>query len=390
MNNHQTNPAQRATRIAPFYVMEILERAQQAEAAGRDVIHLEVGEPEFQAPQPIRDALVDAVGQGRCRYTHSKGLPGLRAAIADRYRADGIAVDPEQIIVSSGTSPLLVVVLATILDPGDQVLVLDPGYPCYPNDLTLLGCQAIPVPARPENGFRPDIADVRAAITPQTRAIIVNSPANPTGVVLSATELAELADLDVWLVVDEIYRGLEYGGQQVASALSLGRDNVIVVDGFSKRYAMTGFRLGYCVLPSRLAQPAQYLNQNTMISAAEFVQLAGIVALTDPAVQTDLDRQLHQLDRQRTVLLDGLRRLSIDVPAPPQGAFYLLADFRWADRPSLDLAVDILDTVGLAVAPGIDFGQQSEGFLRFSFAKDSAIIDQGIDRLDRWLLDTRQ
>jgi len=380
-----TASSARAQRIVPFRVMEVLERAQALERSGRDVLHLEAGELDYAAPQAATDAARAALAAGQTRYTHSQGTPELRAAIAAHYATLGAAVDPANLIVSSGTSPLLALALATVLDPGDEVLVADPGYPCYRNFAEIVGAVARPVPVTADQGFRPDPQAFRAAIGPRTKAILLGTPANPTGALLDATQLDAFADLGPWLIVDEIYRGLVYDGAAAHSATALARDNVIVVDGFSKRYAMTGFRLGWIALPERVAAPARAIQQNLTISANAFVQAAGLAVLRDPAMGAQLAAWVAELGARRNALVHGLRAIGVTVPAVPAGAFYVMSDMRALGRPSLQLAFDILDATGVALTPGSDFGAGGEGFLRWTFAKPTATIAAAIERVAAWL-----
>ncbi|XP_060085035.1 valine--pyruvate aminotransferase-like [Ylistrum balloti] len=371
--------------ISPFYVMEVMAKADKLEAEGQQICHLEVGELDFQTPKEIQESTIEALQSGAQNYTHTLGNNVLRQAIATKFLQEDIVVEIEQILVSTGTSPILFMVLAAVLDAGDEVILFDPGYPCYANFAKLLNIKIRTVKLKAEDGFRPNPNSLRQAIGPRTKAIILCSPANPTGVVLTPEELEKLADLGCWLIVDEIYRSIEYGCEPVPSSLKLNRPNIIIVDGFSKKYAMTGYRLGYGIFPRILKQKIQVIHQNLMISANPFVQAGGITALTHPQVELTRQVWLKELQKRRAVLMSGLDVLGINIFAKPEGAFYLLADFRWTGKKSLTLADEILDQCGVALTPGIDFGTQAEGFLRFSFSKSVPIIEKALTRLNQWI-----
>ena len=271
--------AARIALIEPFLAMEVMERAFAIERAGGKVLHLEIGEPDFPPPPAAVEACAAALREGETRYTDSRGLLELREAIAaDLARRFAVRVDPERVIVTSGTSPAMLLVFSLLVDPGDEVVIGTPHYPCYPSFVRACGGVPVFVPTDPARGYPLDPDAVRAAVTPRTRAIVVGSPANPTGAVQSAETLRAIAALGVPLVSDEIYDGLVYGGARVTSALAVS-DDAYVLDGFSKRYAMTGFRLGWLVAPRERVRPLQILSQNLFISANRFVQRAGIAAL---------------------------------------------------------------------------------------------------------------
>jgi len=372
---------ERLRAIQPFLAMEVLERAYAMEAAGAKVIHLEIGEPDFPAPEVAVEAAREALASGATRYTDSRGLPALRAAIAaDKARRTGTAVDPEQVIVTSGTSPALLLVFSLLLEPGDEVIVPAPHYPCYPNFVRFCGGVPVAVPCDPAAGWVVDPAAVRRALGPRTRAIVVGSPANPTGAVQPREVLAALADLGVPLVSDEVYDGLVYDGAHAASALEVeGPAERYVLDGFSKRYAMTGFRLGYVIAPREALRTLQILAQNLFISAAEFVQHAGLAALAHGGATVEAMRTAYA--RRRDLLVGGLRALGFGVPAAPRGAFYVLADARRFDADSRRLAARILEQAHVAVTPGIDFGAAGEGFLRFCYANSDDAIREALARM---------
>jgi aspartate/methionine/tyrosine aminotransferase len=343
------------------------------------VQHLEVGEPDFAPPPEVVEATRAALAAGDTHYTDSRGLPALREAIAlDVGRRTGRALDPERVIVTGGTSPALLLVFAWLLDPGDEVVLGTPHYACYPNIIRALGGVPVLVPTDPADGYRFDPARVRAALTPRTRAILVASPANPTGALQSRATLEALAALGPALVSDEIYDGLVYGGAATCPALSVD-DRAFALDGFSKRYAMTGFRLGWVVAPGPAIRGLQSLAQNLFISASSFAQRGGIAALSSGAAPAA--RMRAALEQRRKRLLEGLLALGFEVPAPPRGAFYVFADARRFGSDSRALAFDWLERAGVAVGPGVDFGAAGEGFMRFSYTAREDVIDRALERL---------
>lgn len=375
--------AQRVAAIEPFLAMEVAERAIALQREGRSVIRLEIGEPDFPPPPAVVDAVGRALANGETRYTDSRGLLELREAIAaDHARRSGVRVDPGRILVTSGTSPAMLLVFAQLVGPGDEVLLGTPHYPCTPNFVRLFGGEPVLVPTRPEDGWRLDPDAVRRRLTPRTRAVVVASPANPTGAVQSEDTLRALAGLGPPLVSDELYDGLVYDGALAKSALGLG-EAVYVLDGFSKRYAMTGFRLGWIVAPAPAARSLQILQQSLFISANGFVQRAGIAALEHGAVTVESMRSAYA--RRRRLLADGLRGLGFGVPRLPDGAFYVFADARRFGADSRALAFDLLERAGVATAPGVDFGAAGEGWLRFCCAASDADLEEAIARLGRAL-----
>jgi aspartate/methionine/tyrosine aminotransferase len=379
--------SRRACEIEPFLAMEVAERAFQMERAGVPVIHLEIGEPDFPPPPAALAACTEALRAGETRYTDSRGLADLREAIAHEHsRRSGVDVDPARVIVTSGTSPAMLLVFSLLLEPGDEVILGTPHYPCYPNFIRFCGGTPVLVPTDPGSGYQLAVADVRAAQTPRTRAIVVNSPANPTGAIQSGETLRALAELAVPIVSDEIYAGIVYGGARVTSLLEQS-DEGFVLDGFSKRYAMTGFRLGYAIVPPETLRPLQVMHQNLFISASSFVQFAGIAALRDGAERVEAMREAY--DRRRTLLLAGLRELGFRVPVEPEGAFYVFADARAFAPDSRKLAFDILERAHVGVTPGVDFGAAGEGWLRFCYAASEPSIEEALERLSRVLPELR-
>lgn len=367
--------------------MEVMERAFRMEDAGIDVVHLEIGEPAESPPRAASDAVARALAEGETAYSDSRGLRSLREAIAADYDGRfGVRVDPERIIVTSGTSPALLLAFSLLIDPGDEVVVPAPVYPCYPNFIRFCGGVPVFVPTEAENGFAIDLDRIAEAVSPRTRAILVNSPCNPTGAIQTRATLEGLAHWGLPILSDEIYDGLTYDDRKVASASELEADT-FVFDGFSKRYAMTGFRLGWAVVPDWATRPLQTMQQNFFISANRFVQHAGIAALKEGG--PDVERMRLGYQRKRDLLVGGLRRLGFGVPRVPDGAFYVLADARSFGADSRDLAEVLLERARVGTTPGIDFGPEAEGMLRFCYAVEEEAIEEALSRLEPVLNELR-
>lgn len=372
----------RSAAMPPFLVMEVLERAQALERAGREIIHLEVGEPDFETPAGIRAAGIRAIRDGKTRYTHSLGLLELREAISEDYRKEyGVEVSPERIVVTSGTSPAMLLLFGSLLDPGDEVVIADPHYACHPSFVEFVGARSVFVETAASDGFQLHADAIRARLTPRTKAILINSPANPTGNLLPVARLAEIAALGRCVVSDEIYHGLVYEGR--AHSILEFTDNAFVLNGFSKKYAMTGWRLGYVIAPEKFVRPMQKLQQNFLISAGSIPQHAALAALREAG--PDVARMVAVYDERRRFLVRRLRELGFGIAVEPTGAFYVLANARHLDGDSYRLAFDILEKAGVAVTPGIDFGRSAEGYLRFSYANSLEKIAAAMDRLAEYL-----
>jgi aspartate/methionine/tyrosine aminotransferase len=374
--------ASRAQEIEPFMVMEVLERAQQMEARGERIIHMEIGEPDFPTPACIQDAMARAVKDGQTGYTHSLGILPLREAIAEHYATQyGVRVSPEQILVTSGTSPAMWLLFAMLLEDGDEVILSDPHYACYPNFIRFCGGRTACVDVVEEDGFQFRPEAVRNKISPRTKAILVNSPANPTGTLLSAPRMRALAEAGPLVVSDEIYHGLVYEGQE--HCILEFTDRAVVLNGFSKAFAMTGWRLGYMIVPLEMVRPLQKMHQNFFISANAFVQAAGIAALREGPPETARMRAVY--DQRRRFLVPALRRMGFGVAAEPTGAFYVFANAKRFHASSYDLAFEILERAKVCVAPGIGFGRNGEGYLRFSYANSMDNLTEGLRRLEGFL-----
>ncbi len=368
--------------MKPFIAMDIMERAHQMEAEGEDVVHLEVGEPDFETPACVVEAGIRALREGKTHYTDSLGIPALREAVAVETRSrTGQAVDPGRVIITSGSSPAMLLLFATLLEPGDEIILSDPHYACYPNFIRFFGANPVTIPVSAEEGFLLDPAAVAARVTPRTRGILVNSPANPTGAVLDGERLAALATNGPPLLSDEVYHGLVYEGEAL-SALAFS-EGAYILNGFSKRYAMTGWRLGYLIVPPGSVRAVQKLQQNFFISPNSFVQWAGVTALTKAG--PDLEAMRETYARRRPFLIEGLRDLGFRIPVSPKGAFYVFADASHVDGDSKRLAFDLLERARVGVTPGVDFGPGGEGFLRFSYAASEERIIEALSRLEAYL-----
>ncbi len=374
--------SKKARDVKPFLAMEVMERAKELEAEGRDVTYLCIGEPDFTTPPAIMAATGQALADGATSYTHSLGLLELRQEIC-RYYQDyyGVEIVPEQVVVSSGTSPLMLLLFSALLESGDELILTDPGYACYTGFVSFAGGKPVLLKTDAENGFQPTPEQVRALMTDRSRALLINSPSNPAGSVLSSDEMAALAELPIPIISDEIYHGLTYEGEE-RSILEFTPD-AFVLGGFSKAYAMTGWRLGYLIAPLSCMRTLQSLHQNFMICANHFVQRAGITALRE--CQEDVAQMRAVYNERRKEMVARLRELGLGVHFEPKGAFYVLADARHIDTDSLRLAKDILEHTGVAVTPGIDFGAGAEGFLRFSYTRPVNEIRIALDRIAAYL-----
>ena len=374
--------ARRAQQIEPFLAVEVFQRAQALERAGADVIHLEFGEPDFETPPVIREAAEKALKDGRTRYAHPLGILPLREAIAEHYHARyRVTVSPDQILVTAGTSPAMLLLFAALLERGDQVVLSDPHYACYPKFVKFAEAEPVFVDVHEADGFQLHPDAVAAALTPRTRALLINSPANPTGTVLARDRMAALAGFGRWVVSDEIYHGLTYEGDE--HTILEFTDHAFVLNGFSKAYAMTGWRCGYVIAPPELMRTLTALHGNFFISSNEFVQWAALAALREAG--PDAARFRRIFDERRRVMVEGLRRIGLGIGALPTGAFYALANARRFTGDSLRFAFDILEATHVAVTPGVDFGRNAEGYLRFAYANSIERIEEALARLGRFL-----
>jgi (5-formylfuran-3-yl)methyl phosphate transaminase len=375
----------RVRELTSFIVMDVLERAQEMERAGESVIHLEVGEPDFDTPEAVKTAAIEALHRGETHYTHSLGTQQLREAICKYYSETyGVnRLEPDQVLITSGTSPAFLIGMGALLECGEEVILSDPHYACHPNFVRFL--EAIPktIPVYEEDGFQYRPEAIRAALTPQTKAILINSPANPTGNLLEPQRMAEIADMGRWVLSDEIYHGLVYEGR--ARSILEFTDHCIVFNGFSKLFAMTGWRLGYLIVPKELVRPMQKMLQNFFISANAMVQTAGYVALTDHSVKTDVRKMCDTYNERRKFIIPRLREIGFEITVEPTGAFYVFANARRFTKDSYAFAFEILENAKVGITPGIDFGPRGEGYVRFSYANSLENIAEGLRRIEEYL-----
>jgi len=372
--------------MTPFIVMDVLERAHEMERQGVHMIHLEVGEPDFDTPQCIKDAACKALNNGHTHYTHSLGMIELRETISEHYlKTYGVSVDPDQIVISSGTSPAMFVMFSSLLEKGDQVIVSDPHYACYPNFIRFAQGEPVLIPVYEEDGFQYRPETIEKKIARKTKGIFINSPSNPTGNLLSKERMEAIAALSLkpdspYIISDEIYHGLVYEGKE-HSILEF-TEKAFVLNGFSKLYAMTGLRLGYMIAPKHFIRPIQKLQQNFFISANAMVQVAGITAFKE--AEEDILRMKRIYNERRQFMIRRLKDMGLGITVEPTGAFYVFANAKHISGDSYKLAFDILEKAHVGVAPGIDFGKNGEGYLRFSYATSMENIAEGMNRLENY------
>jgi aspartate/methionine/tyrosine aminotransferase len=374
--------------IQPFHVMALLGRARELEAAGRSIIHMEIGEPDFVTPQPVIDAGIRALAEGRTHYTPAVGLAELRERIAgfyqDRY---AVSVQPERIVVTPGASAALQLVMAALVNPGDRVLMADPGYPCNRNFVYLVNGEPVGIPVTADTGYQPSPEQVAAHWSQDTAALLVASPSNPTGTLLDAKTLQSFHDFTRSrggaLVVDEIYHGLVYG-EAAATALAVSED-VFVINSFSKYFGMTGWRLGWLVAPLDMVPGIDKLAQNLFLAAPTLAQHAALRAFDADNLEI-LESRREAFRERRDYLLPALRELGFDIPLTPAGAFYLYADCSRFTTDSYAFSQRLLEEAGVAITPGTDFGTfRPERHVRFAYTTSLENLQEGVRRLRDYL-----
>lgn len=385
MNDHVA----RRAAIPPFYVMDVWLAAAERQRSHGDLVNLSAGQPSVGAPEPVRAAAASALHLNELGYTVTLGTPELRAAIAADYqRQHGLSVEPDDVVVTTGSSGGFLLAFLACFDAGDRVALASPGYPCYRNILSALGCEVVEIPCGPDTRFQPTVR-MLAAIDPPIQGVIVASPANPTGTVIAPSELAAIASWceasGVRLVSDEVYHGLVYeGAPQTSCAWQTSRD-AVVVNSFSKYWAMTGWRLGWMLVPPALLRAVDRLTGNFTICPPALSQLAAVAAFSPEAI-AEADGNLHHYSTNRALLLDGLRRIGIDRLAPTDGAFYVYADVSERTEDSRAFCSKLLADTGVAIAPGIDFDTaHGDSFVRLSFAGPTADIEEALRRIGPWL-----
>ena len=381
-------------RLGTETAFAVLARARQLEAQGRDVIHLEIGEPDFDTPANIIEAAKRALDDGFTHYGPSAGLPEVRAAIASHVgESRGIVIDPDEIVVTPGAKPIMYFAITALCGPGDEVLYPDPGFPIYQSVVDFVGATPVPLALRPEREFRLDLDELRDKLSPRTKLLILNSPQNPTGGVLEPADIRGigelLADHDAYVLSDEIYCRIMYGEIEHASiAAEPGmRDRTIILDGFSKTYAMTGWRMGYGVMPAELASAFAQLQTNVTSCTASFIQMAGIEALQGP--QDAAAEMVAEFKARRDQVVDDLNAIPGVTCHRPAGAFYVFPQLAGFDRDADEIAARLLDEAGVAVLAGSAFGDVGRDSLRLSYANSRQNLREGVKRMADWLATAR-
>ncbi|OPX54908.1 Aspartate/methionine/tyrosine aminotransferase [Oceanospirillum multiglobuliferum] len=380
--------AARVTDIAPFHVMAILEEAKRLQASGRDIIHMEVGEPDFSTAAPIIAAGQEALAKGLTQYTPAAGLPELRQAIAGHYQtAYGIDVDPKRIIVTPGASGALLLLAALLVNPGDQVMMADPTYPCNRNFMRMFEGKPQLIPVGAESDYQLSAAHIEQYWQPNTRAAMLATPSNPTGTLVNKAALKAISEAVAArkgaLIVDEIYQGLTYGVDAL-TALSVN-DDAFVINSFSKYFGMTGWRLGWLVAPECAISDLEKLAQNVFLSAPTPSQYAALAAF-QPDTIAILESRRAEFAKRRDYLLPALRDLGMSVPVTPEGAFYIYAGIDHLTDDSYQWCLDLLEQEGVAATPGLDFGiEGARKTVRFAYATDLAKLEQAVERIARFI-----
>jgi aspartate aminotransferase len=378
--------AQRTRHLAPEGAYQVLAKAGQLEASGREIIHFEIGQPDYETFSNVSLAGIKAISEGKTRYTHPSGIPSLREVIAaDIGRRRGIEIDPEEVVVSPGGKPNLFFPTLALVEPGDEVIYPNPGFPTYEAMIGVAGGVPVAVPLLEENDFSFDLDAFDKLINRRTKLIILNSPSNPTGGVIPRADLEHIAaqaqKFGCWVMSDEIYARIAYDGLEVFSIASLPgmRERTIIVDGFSKTYSMTGWRLGFGIMSRELAERVSLLLTHSLGSTAHFTQFAGMEAISGP--QDMVAGMVSEYQRRRDVIVDGLNAIPGFTCRKPQGAFYVFPNIKATGRTSNELANLILEQAGVALLPGSSFGEYGEGYLRMSYATSIPTIEKGLARI---------
>jgi aspartate/methionine/tyrosine aminotransferase len=379
------NIAERMSRLGTESAFEVLARARALERQGKEIIHLEIGEPDFDTPVHIREAAKRALDGGATHYGPAAGLPELREAIAKDVAATrDIPVQPEEVVVTPGAKPIMYFVITALVNPGDEVIYPNPGFPIYESVINFVGGVPVPVPLREDTGFGFDMATLERKVSSRTKLIIINSPQNPTGGALEPDQLGRIAEIAkryrIPVLADEIYKSFLYEGEFASITRFPGmRDLVIILDGFSKAYAMTGWRLGYGVMPTALADHVTRLMVNTNSCTASFTQLAGIAALQGD--QAPVVQMVAEFRKRRDLIVAGLNALPGVSCRTPRGAFYAFPNVTKLNRPSAEIAEALLTDAGVAALAGTAFGEYGEGYLRLSYANSETNLKKALERM---------
>ena len=377
--------AKRMSRLGTETAFVVLAKAKQLEAQGKKIIHLEIGEPDFDTPQNIIDSAIDALRGGWTHYGPSAGLPELREAVAEEVtRTRGVKIDPTEVVITPGGKPVMFFAMLALVDDGDEVIYPNPGFPIYESVIDFIGAKSVPIQLREENQFRLDVDELASLVTPKTRMIVINSPQNPTGSVLTEEDLRAIADIsiknDIIVLSDEIYSRIIYEGEHRSMYSYDGMpERMIILDGYSKTYAMTGWRLGYGVMPAPLAEQVAKLQTNCNSCTASFSQRAGVSALTGP--QNDVEAMVGEFKKRRDIVVEGLNKIKNVNCLVPDGAFYVFPNVSGARLKSGELADRILKEAGVALLSGTSFGSFGEGFIRISYANSIENINKALERL---------
>ncbi len=377
--------ARRMRGLGTETAFEVLARARALEALGRSIVHLEIGEPDFDTPANVVEAGARAMREGWTHYGPSAGLPVAREAIAQHFSRDrGVNVTAENVVITPGAKPILFFSILALVDPGDEVVYPDPGFPIYESVISYFGAKPVPVPLREERGFRLDVGDLEARLGPRTRMIILNSPHNPCGSMMTRDDLREIAELarerDLWVLADEIYSKITYEEPHESITQFPGMlERTVVVDGFSKTYAMTGWRLGYGIVPADVTPHIARLMTNSNSCTASFTQIAGIEALRGP--QDSVAAMVKEFRVRRDRIVEGLNSLEGISCVKPQGAFYVFANVKQLGMRSAELQDRLLQDAGVASLAGTSFGPEGEGYLRFSYANSLANIEKALSAI---------
>jgi aspartate/methionine/tyrosine aminotransferase len=379
--------ASRVSQLTGEGALAVFTRAKELEREGRSIIHLELGEPDFHPAAPIVDALRGAVAAGRDRYCATRGIPLLRQAIADYLRRTRrLEVTPEEVIVAPGCKMALALAMMALIEPGDEILYPDPGFPIYPSFTRGLAAAALPYALREENQFQPDLAEIAGKISPRTRVLIFNSPNNPTGTVFTADVLRGLAELackhDLWVIADEIYARILFRGEYTSIRSLPGMaERTVIIDGFSKSFAMTGWRLGYAVAPTRVIDAMDLLVLNTFTCAAEFTQVAAVEALRDST--RAVEAMVSEYRKRRDLFVEGLNRIPGFRCLSPDGAFYAWVNIHGTGLPAEEVQRLLLEEGGVAGIAGAAFGKEGGNYLRFSLASAQSLLQEALERMMR-------
>ncbi|MDD3642405.1 MAG: pyridoxal phosphate-dependent aminotransferase [Candidatus Krumholzibacteria bacterium] len=378
--------AKRMSRLGTETAFEVLARAKAMEAKGREVIHLEIGEPDFDTPSNIREAAKKALDEGFTHYNPSAGLPKAREVFAEFITRDrGLEVSPENIVITPGAKPILFFSILALVDEGDEVIYPNPGFPIYESVINFVGAKPVPIPLREEKNFSFDLDEMRSLVNDRTKLIIVNTPKNPTGGILTAGDMKGIAELaekhDAWILSDEVYSKMVYDGKHVSIYdYPEVKDRTILLEGHSKTYAMTGWRLGYAAMPKDLAAEIAKLQTNSNSCTCSFTQMAGIEAITGP--QDESRKMMAEFKARRDLIVEGLNRIKGFRCLKPKGAFYVFPNITGTGRKSKELEEYLLEKAGVAGLSGTSFGKYGEGYLRFSYANSQENIRKALKKIE--------